>query len=188
MEKFLSFALFLGIFGGACSTAPELVHEPAAAVEEAPAPVIPEDVPEESVPEDLPEESLNSEVVVTEEEFNFTKAEIQALVEKINTIIQSKDYNAWINCLGAEYLAEKNSKTYLAQISEQPRLKSQKITLANAEDYFNHVVVPSRVNNRVDDIEFVTKNRVKAYTLKANGQRLRLYDLENLGNGWKIIN
>jgi hypothetical protein len=136
----------------------------------------------------LPEESLPTEVVVTEEEFNFTKAEIQSLVEELNKIIQNKDYNAWINCLGTEYLAEKNSKTYLSQVSEQPRLKSQKITLANAEDYFTYVVVPSRVNNRVDDIEFITKNRVKAYTINANGQRLRLYDLENLGNGWKIIN
>jgi hypothetical protein len=191
MKKFLSFALLLGILGGACSTAPELVPEPAAEAEKAP--VIVKTAPADSTPanpapkEPPPEEPFDPEAI-TEEEFNFTKAEIQTLVEELNDIIRAKDYNAWISCLGADYLAEKNSKTYLAQISEQPRLKSQKITLANAKDYFDYVVVPSRVNDRVDDIEFVTKNRVKAFTVSTNGQRLRLYDLENWGLGWKIIN
>jgi hypothetical protein len=179
MKKFLSFALFLGILG-ACSTVPELVPEPAAEVEKAP-------VIAEIAPKEPPKETFDPETV-TEEEFNFTKAEIQTLITELNNIIRARDYNAWINCLGANYLAEKNSKTYLAQVSKQPRLKSQKITLANAKDYFNYVVVPSRVNDRVDDIEFVTKNRVKAYTINTNGERLRLYDLENWGMGWKIIN
>jgi uncharacterized protein YigE (DUF2233 family) len=49
-------------------------------------------------------------------------------------------------------------------------------------------VVPSRANDRVDDISFVSPQRIKVYTVNNKGERLRLYDLENLGNGWKIIN
>jgi uncharacterized protein YigE (DUF2233 family) len=50
------------------------------------------------------------------------------------------------------------------------------------------VVVPSRANDRVDDIEFASQKRVKAYTVTPNGTRLRLYDLEHIGDQWKIIN
>jgi hypothetical protein len=48
--------------------------------------------------------------------------------------------------------------------------------------------VPSRANDRVDDIEFISQKRVKAYTVSQKGERLRLYDLEKTNEGWKIIN
>jgi hypothetical protein len=64
---------------------------------------------------------------------------------------------------------------------------SKRRTLKSLEDYFLYVVVPSRDNDHVDDIEFVTQSRVKAYTETPKGQR-RLYDLESSGNTWKIIN
>jgi hypothetical protein len=184
MKRFFLVAVVLSALLGACSTKPEPVSEPAVipAAEE-PLPEITEIQPEE------PAEEEDFDVLsITPEVFNFTKAEIQALVEDLNGIIRAKNYDAWVACLGEEYLAEKSSPEYLAQISEQPRLKSQNIVLISPRDYFIHVVVPSRANDRVDDIEFVAKNRVKAYTINVNGQRLRLYDLENKGNGWKIIN
>jgi hypothetical protein len=40
----------------------------------------------------------------------------------------------------------------------------------------------------VDDIEFISPTRVKAYTVSSGGQRLRLYDLEHSGEEWKIVN
>jgi hypothetical protein len=125
---------------------------------------------------------------ISQEVFNSTKMDVQQFIQNLNTIIRSRDYNAWISHLGDEYYAEKSSPEYLAQVSEQPRLKTQKIVLSTAQDYFTHVVVPSRQNDRVDDIEFVSPTRVKAYTVTPNGQRLRLYDLESSGDTWKIIN
>jgi hypothetical protein len=125
---------------------------------------------------------------ISREVFDSTKVDVQHFIQDLNRIIRSRNYDEWVSHLGAGYFAEKNSSEYLAQISEQPRLKTQKIVLNSARDYFVHVVVPSRANDRVDDIEFVSPTRVKAYTVTANGQRLRLYDLESLGNTWKIIN
>ncbi|MDR2102828.1 MAG: hypothetical protein LBP42_01855 [Treponema sp.] len=188
MKRFFLVTVILLAFLGACSTKPEPVSEPE--VIPAVLPVVEEPLPEitEIQPEEPAEEEGFDAHSIPLEVFNFTKAEIQALVEDLNDIIRAKNYDAWIVCLEEEYLAEKSSPQYLAQISEQPRLKSQNIVLTSPRDYFIHVVVPSRANDRVDDIEFVAKNRVKAYTINANGQRLRLYDLENKGNGWKIIN
>jgi hypothetical protein len=183
MKSFLLITIIL-LCLGACAAGPEPVSEPVVLTVEEPPPVIIAKIEPESPAQ---EEDFDAGAI-TEEEFNFTKAEIQALVENLNNIIRTKNYNAWLDCLGMDYLAERSSPAYLAQISEQPRLKSQNIVLTGPEDYFVYVVIPSRANDRVDDIEFIAKNRVKAYTVNANGQRLRLYDLENRGNGWKIIN
>jgi hypothetical protein len=125
---------------------------------------------------------------ISQEVFNSTKVDVQQFIQNLNAIIRDRNYRAWVSHLGDDYYAEKSSPGYLAQVSEQPRLKTQKIVLSNAQDYFTHVVVPSRQNDRVDDIEFVSPTRVKAYTMTPNGQRLRLYDLESSGNTWKIIN
>lgn len=125
---------------------------------------------------------------ISQEVFDSTKVDVQQFIANLNQIIRSRDYTTWVSHLGSDYFAEKSSPEYLAQISEQPRLKTQKIVLAAPEDYFIHVVVPSRANDRVDDIEFISPTRVKAYTVNPNGQRLRLYDLEHSENTWKIIN
>jgi hypothetical protein len=58
------------------------------------------------------------------------------------------------------------------------------------------VVVPSRSNSRVDEIEFTAQNRVRVYYVErsrktdenvAETRRLRLYELEKSGDTWKII-
>jgi len=72
-------------------------------------------------------------------------------------------------------------------------MKTRNIILRTPEDYFTNVVVPSRANSRVDDIEFIGTNRVKAFTVMQNSrtgeeQRLVLYDLEKVGNSWLIVN
>jgi hypothetical protein len=120
--------------------------------------------------------------------FVSTKLEVQNLIQELNEIIRAKDYGAWVSYLGDEFFENINSREYLNRVSESTRLKSQKIVLASPEDYFTYVVVPSRADDRVDDIEFITERRIKAYTVNARGQRLRLYELERIGSGWKIIN
>lgn len=139
-------------------------------------------------PVDTDDEDSFDPGTITAELFNSTKIEVQKFIEDLNSIIRAKNYDAWVSNLGKAYFTEKSSPEYLAQVSEQPRMKTQKIVLAGPQDYFIQVVVPSRANDRVDDIEFVTQKRVKAYTVTPNGTRLRLYDLENIDNHWKIIN
>jgi hypothetical protein len=176
MKRSIFYVLFPLIFMPGCGSPPAAVPEPEPALEETvtqpPAAVIGEFDPG----------SISREV------FDSTKTDVQNFIEDLNRIIRSRNYEVWISHLGDEYFAEKSSPEYLAQISEQPRLKTQKIVLNTARDYFIHVVVPSRQNDRVDDIEFVSPTRVKAYTVTPNGQRLRLYDLESSENTWKIIN
>lgn len=125
---------------------------------------------------------------ITKEEYDSTKSDIQALIQELNTIIRTQNYNAWVDHLGPKYMAAISSPAFLARVSESARLKNQKIVLRDLKDYFMYVVVPSRANDRVDDIEFIGQNRVKAFTVTEKNQRLRLYDLEKTDQGWKIVN
>lgn len=125
----------------------------------------------ETVPEELRQETFN---------------DIKSLIEKLNDIIRRRDYNAWIECLTEEYLVHYSDPVILAEISQEPVLRRYGITLRTLQDYFNNVVFPSRQNMRIDDIEFMGPDRVEAITVNAKEERLVLYNLEKIGDTWKI--
>jgi hypothetical protein len=124
---------------------------------------------------------------ITKAEHDTTLQEIRQLTLKLNGIIKAKNYNAWLTYLDRAYLAKISSREFLENVSKSPTLVKQKIVLNSAYDYFINVVVPARANSRVDDIEFISRNRVKAYTFDSKENKLRLFDLEKNGTEWKII-
>ena len=128
---------------------------------------------------------------VSQDYYNSTREDVRQFVEALNRLIQNGDYEAWKNSLSPEYFAEISSPENLQRLSELPAMVTRRIVLRTPQDYFTHVVIPSRANLRVDDIEFISENRVKAFTIniiRGEEQRLRLYDLERIGNTWTIIN
>jgi hypothetical protein len=181
MKRFFLVLIF-AVLWNSCQSDGEPIEAvpPPASVENIPPP------PPEFVQE-VPEAEVFDSGVVTQELYDTTKKDVQQLINELNDIIRSKNYQAWVSYLGEDYFEEINSPIFLKRTSESSFLKSKKIVLSNARDYFIHVVVPSRANSRVDDIEFVDTKRVKAFMLTSQGQRLRLYDLEDFGEGWKIV-
>jgi hypothetical protein len=172
----LIIVLFIQLFS--CGSEPAEIPE---AQPEAPA-VAETPVEEPAGDDDFDPSSISQEV------FDSTKSDVQKLILDLNRIIRAKNYNTWVSYLGKAYLDKISSREFLASVSDQPYLKSKRIILTSLRDYFEKVVVPSRANDRVDDIAFVSQKQVKVYTINDKGERLRLYDLENLGDGWKIIN
>jgi hypothetical protein len=133
---------------------------------------------------------------ISQEMYEQTLAEVRLFVDKLNLLIQNKNYAGWKDALSNERFEQISSPEFLESASESAALKSRKITLKTADDYFEHVVVPSRSNSRVDEIEFTARNRVKVYYVEkprrnddntAEIRRLRLYELEKTGDIWKII-
>jgi len=150
--------------------------------------VQPEEVPAvEEKPPDLQPEAEFDPGSISQEVFENTKADVRIYIEKLNGIIRSKNYEGWKAHLSEDYFRHISSPDFLKSTSEMPMLERHGIVLESAEDYFTHVVVPSRANARVDDIEFTGHNRVKVFTISRN-ERLRLYELEQTGNTWIIIN
>jgi len=176
-----SFVLFL-VIAVSCGSKPETVAPDPGRQVNAQTPVMVPIVPAEAF----------DPARITQAYYEATREEVRQFIERLNRDIRNKNYNAWRAALSAGYFAEISSPEELRRISELPAMKTRNIVLRNAQDYFEHVVVPSRANSRVDDIEFISMNRVKAFTINTNraGEevRLRLYDLEKINNTWTIIN
>ena len=174
---------------------PEAVPETETQTE--PDPVVPEVA---VAPEDTEHAfDLNN---ISEEIYRATIEDIRIFIESLNRIIRERNYTAWVDYLSSSYVQQINSQPFLAEKSTElynrdvivarnlgrdPR-QVQRRTLRNARDYFEYIVVPSRSNDRLDDIDFVSEYRVKAYTKDSRGNWLVLYDLELSDNGWKIVN
>jgi hypothetical protein len=130
--------------------------------------------------------------IVSQAQHDSTLNEVQRFIGSLNDIISNRNYNAWKAALSQSYFNVISSPEFLKQISDSPAMKTRNIVLRTPEDYFTNVVVPSRANSRVDDIEFLGTNRVKAFTVTKNSrgeeQQLVLYDLEKVGNSWLIVN
>ncbi|MBN2875607.1 MAG: hypothetical protein JXM71_10975 [Spirochaetales bacterium] len=168
---------------------PEPTRQPEAPTEVAPevapqvAPETPEpidEVPPTPLAVPFDPESVSQELKQT------TIVDVQALIGSLNYIIQSKDYDSWVAALTEEYRDYYSSPETLARISEAAVLKRLKIQLTSLKDYFTYVVYPSRQNDRVDDVEFIDATRIRAITINPKGERLVLYNLEKIGDTWKI--
>ena len=169
--------------------------------------------PEISVPsEEQPVEELPSEERIitspafdpdniSEELYETTKAEIQDIIQRLDNIIRAGNYNEWREFIAESYLEEISSPEFLEERTEELFRRDQlvaaamgrnpvtveKKVLRTLRDYFDNVVVPSRASDRVDDISFTSETKVRAYTVNNRGARLILYDLEIIGDSWKII-
>jgi len=125
-------------------------------------------------------------VTVTAETKNATFTDIRALIDSLNQIIRRQDYDAWLAHLTDGYIAFYSDPKTLHDFSQYPVIKSRGIELKTLRDYFLQVVYPAHQNDKVDDIDFIDANLVKAITLSPKGDRNILYILEKHGDTWKI--
>ncbi|MFP4329451.1 MAG: hypothetical protein ACLFP6_01910 [Spirochaetaceae bacterium] len=188
MKRTLLLLPFLILF--ACVSPPEDERPDEPPVEEPPVEEPEEEErpePEEQEPsdEDAPAEDTDEDFEVTEEIYDQTFDEVEQTISRLNTIIQQRDYEAWRDYLTDKYVEENSEPEALAEWSESPLLQRNDITLESLEDYFLYVVVPSRSNVRLDDLEFVDENTVEAY-MNVRGRRALLYLLEEQDGTWKI--
>lgn len=122
---------------------------------------------------------------VTEETYERTFQEVEEVIGELNRIIQNRDFERWKSYLTEEYIERVSSPDNLATISESPILQRNNITLESLQDYFRWVVVPSRANARLDDLEFLDDNTVHAI-MNVGGRPAILYRLEKVDGRWKI--
>lgn len=172
-------------------TAPEEIQPVEPAPTEQPEGELPEeeaDIEEAAPQEDADEEQQEApreEFEVTEEVYEQTFDEVEQTIARLNTIIRERNFEAWKSYLTDEYEEEYSDPETLAEWSESPLLQRNEITLRSLEDYFSFVVVPSRSNARLDDLEFVDENTVEAF-MNVRGRRALLYLLRKEDGVWKI--
>jgi len=151
-------------------------------------PAVPEPQPVQPVTEQPAEPSSQpfDPASISAEAKKATFTDVRAFIESMNETIRLKDYDTWYKHLSGQYIAYYSDPTVLLQKSEAPILKRMGVKLQSLKDYFIYVVYPSRQNDRVDDIEFITERLVKAITIGPDGERQILYFLERDGTSWKI--
>jgi hypothetical protein len=170
----------------ACKTAPE--PEAAAEIPAERPPERPVAIPDKAPPEEPSGDDGDFDAdSITQEVFDTTLADVQRLIGELDGIIRRKNYRGWITYTGDAYLSMISSVDFLKQASESDVLKKGNIRLRSAQDYFNWVVVPSHSKDKVDTIEFVSEKRVKVLMQNDKGQWLRIWDLEKVGDVWKIV-
>jgi hypothetical protein len=133
-------------------------------------------------PEPQPEEE---DFVVTEEVYSKTFNEIEVFIRNLNEIIRNEDYDTWLTYLSEDYIQRTSDPEYLKLQSEQPLLKKSNVHLRDLLDYFTYVVVPSRTQARLDEIEFIDESQVRAFAMIKNTKAL-LYLLVRENGNWKI--
>jgi hypothetical protein len=158
-----------------------------------PAPAQPDGVAQAAAqPVQAPEPAVPSEpatfdpAAVTEAVKSATFVDVRSFIESLNRIIRLQDFDAWRSHLTEDYIEYYSSAAVLDKYSEYPIIKRNGIKLRTLKDYFVNVVYPSRQNDKVDDIEFVGENLIKAITVSPKGDRNILYMLEKHGDAWNI--
>ena len=136
---------------------------------------------EEKVIEDEPikeSETEEEEFIVTEELYNKTFDDIEAIINELNEVIQNKEYEKWLKYLTEEYIEETSKSEYLGKWFKDPDRRTLKY-------FFTEVVVPTRSKVKLDEIEFLDDNSVYAYIIH-KGEKYLLYYLVKMEEEWKI--
>jgi hypothetical protein len=123
--------------------------------------------------------------VASEELYLRTFQEVQDVVAAITKIIAAGDYDGWRGYLTEEYIQSRSSAGFLADASNAAVLRKNGIVLKSLRDYFDNVVVRSRLQATLDDIQFLDETHVKAIAL-VQGTPVILYYLVHENGRWKI--
>lgn len=123
--------------------------------------------------------------VASEDLYRRTFAEVQVVIAALTRIIADGDYDQWLTYLTADYVRTSSSSEFLADASSSGVLKKNGIVLRSLRDYFNHVVVLSRLQALLDDITFVDATHVKAIT-RIQDSPVILYYLVREDGRWKV--
>ena len=128
-------------------------------------------------------EELSSKL--NEKEIKKAEIDISILIEELNAIIASKNFEAWKKHLSVDYINYYSNPDILKEKSQSPLLTKYKIVLRSLEDYFNYVVVGSRKNIKLDEIKALDRDRIKAYMF-INNKAVIIYELIRIDDNWKI--
>jgi hypothetical protein len=125
-------------------------------------------------------------IEVSKEVYDRTFAEILDFLRQMDAIIASGDFKAWQALCTESFIAYNSDPARLRDLSQKPSLKDRKLTLKTLKDYFNHVFIPSRVEKKLDRIEFIERHRVKTITVVNDVPYLMFYLEKDENNQWKL--
>ncbi|MGC9311663.1 MAG: hypothetical protein ACP5IA_03150 [Sediminispirochaetaceae bacterium] len=150
-----------------------------------------ETVLQEEPPPAPPNPSVNTAAAaengyeMDEQQYEKTKKDLSVLVDELNRIIASQDYEEWLEYLTTDYITYYSDPDVLNELSQSPLMTKYNIKLRSLKDYFDYVVVGSRKDVHIDDINAISDRKVKVYMI-VNDEPIVVYTLEKVDGRWKI--
>jgi len=127
----------------------------------------------------------HQEFVVTPELYTRTFDEVKVVIADLTSLINAQDYEGWRSYLTNAYIARTSDPKFLDVASHSGVLQKSGIVLRTLRDYFENVVVRSRVQATLTDINFLDETHVKALTI-VDGRPVILYYLVREDGRWKV--
>jgi hypothetical protein len=122
---------------------------------------------------------------VTPELYTRTFDEVKEVIAALTSLINAQDFKGWQSYLTADYIARTSDPKFLDRASHSGVLQKSGTVLRTLKDYFENVVVRSRVQATLTDINFVDETHVKALTV-IDGRPVILYYLVREDGRWKV--
>ncbi len=145
----------------------------------------PVEAPAGTRPKTTTDQQSQQTFVVTEELYRKTFDEVQSVIANLTSLIAAENYDGWRAYLTTDYITRTSSPDYLEKASQSGVLRKSGIVLHTLKDYFENVVVRSRVQATLTDINFVDETHVKALTV-VEGRSVILYYLVRENGRWKV--
>ncbi|GAB6089552.1 hypothetical protein [Spirochaeta dissipatitropha] len=123
--------------------------------------------------------------IVDDEVYEQTFDEVDEVIRILNGLIARRSYAEWLEYLTPEYIESILEPEHLDELNKSSILQRNNITVENLEDYFVHVVVPSRSNLRLDDLVFIDDNTVQVIMF-VRDRPVILYLLRRIDGEWRI--
>ena len=139
-----------------------------------------------SCPSTPPSGNGREALSVSRELYDRTFNEVLHFLKEMDVIIAARDFKAWKARCSSAYIALNSDPVRLHELSQKPNLKDRRIVLTSLEDYFIFVFIPSRVETKLDKIDFSEKNRVKAITVIGQVPYIVYFLEKDENNSWKL--
>ncbi|MBO5235653.1 MAG: hypothetical protein J6B32_00875 [Spirochaetaceae bacterium] len=195
MNKFIfwiSILLILSLFIG-CTSKPEESEVPP----EVRVPV--ESVVEQVVPQLEPEPKLEPEPVqdaeylrsiaaisgtevVTVDTFNQDKKAILEMIDEIEVVMTTGNYQKWLNYVEPNSIKYWQNRANLKSIEERLPVK---VKISSMQDYFKYIFIPARTGRTVDEIRYVSSTVAKAVQVQGDTDII-YYTFEKINDKWML--
>lgn len=123
------------------------------------------------------------DVEVSKEEFSNDKKEILKIIDELSIIMINYDYENWLTYIDPESKLYWSKPVNLKKVSKRLPIKGQ--YLNNLNDYFRYIFVPSRKNQTVDEIRYISKENIKAVQVRGM-QDIVYYNFRKINNKWMV--
>ncbi len=114
-----------------------------------------------------------------------TYDDVERLVDRLNRMIADRNYGSWREQLSESYIETFSDPEVLGELERAAVLRRSGIRLRTLSDYFHHVVVPSRQDARMEELQSDGERTVLALS-EVQGRTVVLYRFIWEEEEWKV--